>query len=243
MGDLRLPRTTVRDGFGRNPVCNHPASSRPVQGLPLQVLMASAVSIPMQLTSVYQSMGITRKKGADAVKALVHAGLAMIVRLPSGSRGGGLRLLQITDRGWEVLGELNVPRPKRPTHGGWLHNVAASAIGAVGRWEGHQVRCEYQIPGVRLDVAWLANTGKATFFLIGVSDPSREADSIIRAFEVPVVQNQGLVLVCRDRQFGDRVRSLCKSRLGKESMAKLQTRLVGQVLKRYYEGQDGRTSK
>ena len=66
--------------------------------------------------------------------------------------------------------------------------------------------------GVRADVEWQDNTGKRTFFNIGVSDPDREAENALRAVQLPAVAGNRFVFVARDSVFAKKFRAALKAK-------------------------------
>jgi hypothetical protein len=66
--------------------------------------------------------------------------------------------------------------------------------------------------GVRVDVEWLDNTGKRTFFNIGVSDPEREAENALRMVQLQSVAGARFVFVARDSAFAKKFQTALKAR-------------------------------
>jgi hypothetical protein len=85
--------------------------------------------------------------------------------------------------------------------------------------------------GVRADVEWQDNTGKRTFFNIGVSDPEREAENALRAVQLPAVAGNRFVFVARDSAFAKRFQAALKAKdpQGKIS-GRIEVKLIADFL-------------
>ena len=143
-----------------------------------------------------------------------------------------LTIPEVTDAGWNLLTQrgLNVKR-ERLTHGGFAHEVAAHALRRLARQKGCKVDFEFDLGPVRVDARWQDRNGKTVFFQIGVHDPAREADALVRAWSVPVVRDGKLVLITRDKAFADRTFVLVKQADPKSDVIKaIERRLVGQLV-------------
>ena len=85
--------------------------------------------------------------------------------------------------------------------------------------------------GVRADVEWQDNTGKRTFFNIGVSDPDREAENALRAVQLPAVTGNRFVFVARDSAFAKRFQSALKA---KDPQGKLSGRIEVKLIADFF---------
>ena len=206
----------------------------------IRLLVLVAALLPRALTWVYEHLNVTRVKGARLVRQLVNAGLVREHTFATGKRGGHFKILEIIRAGWEKLAGLGINEPKWPTHGGWEHNIIAVAlelIGKLGKW---LVSFEVLIGDVRLDVHWRNQCGKIIVFQIGVSSPDREAANLVKACQLPVIQSNRLIFVCRDKKFGERVKKLLKDK-GHAGLLqdRIEFRLAGEVLQCAYARDGG----
>jgi hypothetical protein len=198
-------------------------------------MILHAIRIPPQRTDAYAQAGLTRKRGGQVVARLEAAGMVVCHSFSTGKRGGSLKLLEITARGWEELKRHGIASLQRPKSMTWEHQLGVDVTEAIGRQEQRQVDREVQIESMRLDVRWRSVTGAAVFFQVGISSPEREVDNACKALKLPAIAQAKLVLICRDKAFADRVRRLMAERdPGGVAAARIRIRLLGQVLDTYY---------
>ena len=204
----------------------------------IRLLVLVATPLPRPLTWVYEQLRVTRTKGGRLVRQLVNAGLVCEHIFATGKQGGSLKILEVTNAGWDKLSELRMEQPKALTHGGWEHNLVAAALELIGRGSKRKVSFEVVVSDVRVDVCWQNPTGQIIFFQIGTSNPDREAANFLKASQTTVVQSNRLILVCRDKKFGERVKKLLKAE-GHAGLAKgkLELRLAGEILQCVYDKQ------
>lgn len=182
-----LPQKSA-DRYGRPTITEWSnGASAEISSLYIQLLILAAVILPRPLTQMYKQLCITGAKGARAVRELVNVGLVLVHTFPTGKRGGGIRILQVTEAGWNKLSEYRVKRPKTLTRGGWAHNLIAAALGTLGTGQGFRVAYEVVVGDLRMDVRWQSPTGKLMFFQIALSRADREVEAVIKAMKVPAV--------------------------------------------------------
>lgn len=172
----------------------------------LALLKQAATGLPCTKTRLYEKTGITRAEGRIRAKQLEDAGLVRIHRFTTGRQGGAVEFLEPTARAWQLLAAYDLKMPPALVGGGWEHEAAARLIHAAGRRRKMRVRCEVRVGEVRLDLEWRDHEGRAMYFNIGISDPSREAANALKALRLPALQENTLTLVCRDVEFARKVR-------------------------------------
>jgi hypothetical protein len=206
----------------------------------IRVLILAGVPIPPPVTALYDQAGLGRSRGVSVAKALETKGLVRMHKYPTGNRGGQLHLIEITERGWQALLRHGIHQPKKVTKGSWEHNLAAAAVGELHRRQNDTVDYEVDLGGVRLDVRARRQTGQISFYQICLSSPSRETEAVMKAVNVPVVAENQLVLVCRDREFQKQLTSLLEKKDPEKRWEKnITMRLVAEVLAEVYAGTRG----
>lgn len=180
-------------------------------------------------TIQYKGAGLDRNEGRKAVEDLKLLDLVNPHKISSAQRGGQLVLLEVTDKGWQILTERGYKRPERVTKGGFLHNAAALAIAELGHREGDEVRFEREKNGIFVDVTRLSRDGRLSLYQIGLSDPKREARNLVPLAESPGANE--VIFVGKDKAFLSEVSKELAGKLSKDAEGKLQMCCVGDVLR------------
>lgn len=206
-----------------------------VGGVLLKLLTLLAVPVPPPLLSLYEQLHFSRREGRRLVLDAEHYGLVRCVEVSTGKRGGAMRLPQLLDPGKEQLRQHGITCPPSRTRGGWLHNVGAEAAAELFRREGWQV--EFEIPfGDRcMDLRARRSDGKVLVCQIGVSSPTREAQSMHSLLSTLGEQHR-VMLVCLDRKFQREF----ERKVRKDEASRIELRLLGQVLEKYHHSGGGR---
>jgi hypothetical protein len=192
--------------------------------------------VPVTATRLYAQAGVNLGQGSTLLRRLEAASLIKLNAAPTGRPGGEYVLPEITPQGWKLLATWGIFPPKPVTKGGWLHNGIAVAIGEIGRAQKQKVAYEVSYVSVCLDVQLRNSSGELTHVQIGLSTPEYEAQSILKAVQVPAVANGRLLLVCLNRAFASEVLSVLVEKGAGDVAKKVTIRLVGEILERYYAG-------
>lgn len=138
----------------------------------------------------------------------------MIHTFAGKGRGGRLRVIQVTDKGWHELRKLGIERPKPLTGGGWEHELAARLIAHEGRRQGYQVEYEVTMEDRRFDVVWTSKAGQKVFHEVELSDILHAVENLLKALEIPGVTMFGnkLVLVVRDKKDAERAAKILRKK-------------------------------
>ncbi len=191
-----------------------------------EVLIQATTGAVKTVTELYASTGMNRTKGRKIVVALEAKGLVSEHSFSTGRVGGQIKFLEVTATGEREVRRAGLLPRRMRTQGGWEHNLAAILVGARGRENGMSIEYEVDLEGVRIDVVWHnKKNGQKVFHNIGVSDVAREAESIIKALRLPVIEANSFVLVARDSLF----RKKLNKRLGKrdaDALSKIDVKLV-----------------
>lgn len=208
-----------------------------IDEMTIKILAQLSSVIPPQLTELYEKLGLNRTRGSRLIKKIVRDGLGIEHQYHPARRGGAIKLIEITGYGWQQLEKIGIRPHEKVLQGSWNHDMAGKVLGAVGKRHNYQV--DYEVPighgKIRIDVVWDSREGKQIFFQCGVSSPEREAKSIIKAMELPVILNNRLVLICLNKKFAERVHTLLKKSDVSEKLNEIFTiKLLGDVLDTYY---------
>jgi hypothetical protein len=175
-----------------------------------RILITAAQEWGLGLLELYKRCQLSARDGRKAIEKMEAEALIRVHSFPGKGRGGRIRVIEVTDRGWERLQEIGIQREKPLTHGGWEHELAARLIGTEGRRVGRGVEYEVSLFDRRFDVVWTSKTGQKTFFEVELSDISHAVEGMLKAMQIPGVTVLGnrLVVVVRDRKDAERARKL-----------------------------------
>ena len=209
------------------------SSSKSFEDLSTKGLTLLAVHIPPRITDLYEMLDTNRTKGSRLIKNLINSGFVIQHQYHSSRAGGSIKLLEITPTGWQQLMAININPPSKLIQGSWEHNLCAAVLGTIGKQQNYKVL--YEVPigpekTVRIDVIWQSKEGKRIYWQCGVSSPQREAQSIIKALEIPAIRSGKLALLCKNKNFGNQVTKLLDAKNKQVSI-----KLIGEALEHYYK--------
>lgn len=195
-------------------------------------LIEANSQVPRTVTMLAQACDISRDTGQNILRDLEHHSLVKTVIASTGRRGAPYRLVVLTKWGEEMIRSMNLNVLEQKIHGGRLHNGIGVALAEVLKRESHSVQFEVVVGNHRCDVR-STNQGENMLFQIGVSEVSREVDSVVGMFESFPNASWKVVVVCSNKEFMDRCNSKFRERLG-NSFNRVRTVLMGRVLYAFY---------
>ena len=206
-----------------------------VPGLPsdcLQCLTIAATGTIKIIGDIYKELGLSNTQGGRIIKKLDNLGLIKLHEFSTGRVGGNLKLIEITEPGWNVLKEKGFHNPSRLTNGGWEHETAARLVETDAKKRGHKTSFEVDYNGFRADVRLThPKNGEHIIVNIGVSSPPREAEAIVKFFALPISKTCKFVLIARDSTFKKQVESLLKKKDStSEILNKIEIKLIANFL-------------
>ncbi|MCF7955252.1 MAG: MarR family winged helix-turn-helix transcriptional regulator [Phycisphaerae bacterium] len=224
---LYLPDARTAVSSGTKP------SSKSGEDLSIKALTLLAVPIPPRITDLYEMLNINRTKGSRLIKNLINSGFIIQHQYHPSRAGGSIKLLEITPTGWQKLKPLGIDPPSKLIQGSWEHNLCGAVLSVIGKQQKYKVL--YEVPvgpekTVRIDVIWENEDGKRIYWQCGVSSHQREAQSIIKALEVPAIRSGQLALLCKNKNFGNQVSKLLNAKSKYVSI-----KLISDALDHYYK--------
>ncbi len=169
-------------------------------------------------TQLYQVCGLNRRTGKKVSDQLEKKGIIVTCCI------GRLSFIDVTPLGWIVLNSKGIEKPIPKTNGGFEHELAVELIKAWESAEGNSMEFEIDLFGKRLDAgSHDRKSGKRRFYNIGVTDPIREVESLIEIAQIPIVKNNEMIFVARDKKFASQVIKVLKK---KDSSGKLVNQVV-----------------
>jgi DNA-binding MarR family transcriptional regulator len=216
--------------------CASNAASEPVDALSgdqLRLLIEAAYRPWLGVTKLYDRAGLDRATGRKAVEALHAQGLVTPTKISSGQRGGRITLALLTDSGQAVLRERDLPVPENVVRGSTLHRAVALALGEAGKHARHDVRYEFEVNGVYVDVAWISALGELLCHQVGLSKPAWEAKNIRKLMQAQGVTQ--ITLIGKNQSFNQKVTRQLSSELTADEICKVAVRCAGDALKAVQE--------
>lgn len=176
-------------------------------------LFKVALEVPTPATTIYSQLNISRTEARRIVKKLESSSIVIAHRFGSGHRGGRYCFYEITEYGWQLLNGRKIYRPKSLTNGNFEHELAAKLLKYYASLQKAKIKFEVQIENMRLDAGITDTTnGSCHYYNIGVTNPTREVDSIEKYFKLPVSKQVLFTLIARDTKFVKQVQQLTKQR-------------------------------
>ena len=190
----------------------------------LRLAVSAGFKPYLGITRHYDHLKLSRDDGRKALEFLEAHGYGRGHRISSGSRGGQLTLLEVTDSGWNQLEERQFARPPRVCKGGFPHEPVALALGELGRRGQHTVFFERAYDSTYADVTWETRDGRLIVYQIGMSSPQWEEKSLRRLLNYAGIAE--LHLICRDKAFLRKVAAQLQGQLSAEQESRLQLGLL-----------------
>jgi hypothetical protein len=143
-------------------------------------------------------LGLSIYKGSNLRAALSGKELIRIHQANTGKRGGLIQLVEITDKGWEVLEDFKVGVKKPQGKGSFIHRFWQHK---VQRWflesfPGCKAVIEHSVLGKAVDVG-VKVEGKRVAVEILIKGEEKELTNVIRDLEVG---RDEAVICCEDRE-------------------------------------------
>lgn len=182
-------------------------------------------------TKAYRRNRLNNRDGAAAIKRAKSADLLNSTVLPTGRRGASLKLHLMTKRGYDTLKAHGHASQSPPPHrGGEAHRLVVLAMRDMAIARGLAVDTEKELGGTVFDLALSKNGALFALAQVALSDPSREAKALLRAWGEPRVREAKLVLVARDRKTADAVIKQIKDANRDDLAAAIEVRIAGAVI-------------
>jgi DNA-binding MarR family transcriptional regulator len=211
---------------------NNPSHLEP---LVRQYLVEANSLVPLTVSMLAERCGVSRDSGQRVLVDLENRGLVKTVVVPTGRRGAPYKMVVLSEAGEAEIRNMGLLVPERKLHGGRLHDGVGVALGEVLKRGGCDVRFEVQVGNLRCDVRSNSSSGM-TFFQVGVSEVSREVDSVVGLLRDFPDASWKVVVVCLNKEFMEGVNGKLRERLG-DGVSRFETVLVGRVLYAYYNNE------
>ena len=215
------------------PVVENSQSS--LEPLARRYLIEANSEVPLTVLMLAVKCGVSRDSCQRVLMDLENQSLVKTVVVPTGRRGAPYRLVVLTEQGEAEIRNMELLVPARKLHGGRLHDGIGVALGEVLKRDGCDVRFEMQVGSHRCDVR-SSNSSGMQFFQIGVSEMSREVDSVVGLLNEFPNASWKVVVVCLDKNFLEGVNGKLRERLGRD-VSRVETVLVGRVLYAFYNNE------
>lgn len=207
----------------------------PMQDVPqpqIEILVMIASGPPKTVGAIYELMGLSRTQGRRNIKALENLGFVCAHRFSGRGMGGQICFFEILEPGWMFLEPRGLSRPASLTHGGFEHDLAARLLKTQTRERGKNIEFEVDLNSMVTDSVVIdKQTGARTYYNIGVSEPTREIDSLLHFFTLPVSQTASFVLIVRDGTFLKKVQKHLKDRKINDAILKqVQFQLIADLI-------------
>jgi hypothetical protein len=178
---------------GRN---GHDGASPPKEELDYLESIARNPFFPV--TERDQKQGLSTYKGNKLRKDLCDKGLIEIHQVNTGKRGGGITLVEITGKGWELLEKYKVNVKKPAGKGGLIHQFWQHQVQKwfLENYPGCEATVEQMVEGKAIDVGVEVN-GRRVAIEIMIKGEEKEPRNIVKDLEVGFDE---VVIVCEDKE-------------------------------------------
>ena len=179
-------------------------------------------------------LALSKYKGATIRQRLLDGGLIRLHKVSTGKRSGQLVLLEVTERGYELLGSMRIRADRPKGRGGFLHKYYAYKLKeyAEATWPGCLAKIEDASHGrpvdvsVQLPVDQTGTRGRIIAFEVYVTGESKEIKGIARD-----VQLFDQVIVCAGNPGSlDTLKARAVDALGDEVLKKVTFSMISQYL-------------
>jgi hypothetical protein len=213
---------------------DHAATEPVVVETPVHLLMGAAILRGQPVSKLYPLFK-SRRAASSAIRETEDLKQIDCPKVPHGGKGANLKLIRLTDLGWERLAPHGIQRPPSLVQGGDLHDFAAMAIRTLAQQQGEETEFEVPYASARLDAVW-RRAGKPDLMInIGVSDMQREADALERLLTHTA---ERFVHVGINKRFNQGVARRLKAAVTDQA-ERVEYRLLGALVKKAYLHTDG----
>jgi predicted transcriptional regulator len=175
-----------------------------IDELELEFLITAGTGKFMTKTQIYEKLNLTRRKGREISEKLEKKGFIRTHNF------GKVGIVEVLEPGRIEIAKKGL-KNRIMQGGGFEHTVGVDYVSLSMQKQNFKIRTEVDIFGNRLDnEATEPKSGQKIFFNIGISDPDREAENILKILNLPAVQKNKFIFVARDAGFAAKVHQLLK---------------------------------
>ena len=178
------------------------------------------------ITELYADTGLSGYKGDKSKKALLRAGFAREVEVPTNRRGRRKKLLEVAPKGNEYLKSLGVD-VKAKGRGGAVHRFFQEMVKEWYEGHGRSVEIEATVGDTAFDVLAIDENGKRTGIEIACSAQYEDVN-LKKALASGV---EDVVFVCETKDIRDRLRNMLGALGSRSDGPRVKLKLVSEYEK------------